>query len=148
MYCSNKRQRIEQVLNVLSLNKWVITVKEAGFVLGKIERKTATSPSTSSRSVLQANLLALEMKALLKDANIDVLITNVPKGEQNRNPIKKNIPFSVHLMVYPVAQRRSVLRRSGGTSGPKIVTGRVTKCRFSGPVISRVSTTRRKYRFQ
>ena len=30
-----------------------------------------------------SQLLALEMKALPKDANVDVLISDVPKGERN-----------------------------------------------------------------
>ena len=58
-------------------------VQEAGFVLGKIETKTATSPRERSSSVIQDKLLALEMKASPKDYNVDVLITYVPKGEQN-----------------------------------------------------------------
>ena len=38
------------------------------------------------RSVLQAKLLALEIKALPKDANVDALIADFPKVERNRNP--------------------------------------------------------------
>ena len=89
MYRSNKRQRIEQVPDGVSLKTWVSSVQEAGFVLGEIKTKTTTSPMERSRSVLQAKLLALEMKALPKDANVHVLINDVPKGEQNRSPTKK-----------------------------------------------------------
>ena len=88
MYLSNKRQRIEQVPNGVSLKTWVRSVQEAGFVLGEIKTKTATSLRARSRFVLQAKLLALEMKALPKDANVDVLIADVPKGERNRNLTK------------------------------------------------------------
>ena len=56
-------------------------VQEAGFVLGKIDTKTATSPRARSRSILQARLLALEIKALPKDVNVDDLIADTPKGE-------------------------------------------------------------------
>ena len=65
------------------LKTWVRAVQEAGFVLGKTETKTAMSPSARSRSVIQDKLLALETKAAPKDYNVDVLITYVPKGEQN-----------------------------------------------------------------
>ena len=61
-------------------------MEEAGFVLGKTKTKTAMSPRARSQSVLQAKLLALEIKALPKDTNVDVLLADTPKGEQNRNP--------------------------------------------------------------
>ena len=83
MYRSNKRQSIEQVPNSVSLKTWVRAVQEAGFVLGNIKTKMDPSPRARSRSVLQAKLFSLEMKALPKDANVDVLISDVPKGERN-----------------------------------------------------------------
>ena len=86
------------------------------------------------------------MKALPKGANVHVLIADFPRGERNQNLTKK-IPFSVHFMVYPVARRHSVLPRSGGTSTPKIVMGQVTKFRFTGLVISRVSVTKKNTAF-
>ena len=90
MYRSNKRQRIEQFPNGVSLKTWERAVQEDVFLLGKVQTNMATSPRARSRSVLQAKLLALEMKALPNDANINVLITNVPKGDWNRNTnIKK-----------------------------------------------------------
>ena len=67
------------------MNTWPNEVQEARYVLGKIETKTATSPRSRSRSVLQAKLLALEIKTLPKDSNVDVLISDVPQGESNRN---------------------------------------------------------------
>ena len=88
MYRSNKRQRTEQVPDGMSLKTWVGAVQEAGFVLGNIETKTATSQTARSQYALQTKLLALENKALSKDANVDVLIADVPKGDWNRNPTK------------------------------------------------------------
>ena len=85
MYRSNKRQRIEKNPTGVSINTWLRVVQEAGFFLGKIETKTAKSPWARSRSVLQAKLLALEIKAIPKDADVDVLIADVPKGERNQN---------------------------------------------------------------
>ena len=35
---------------------------------------------------IRAKLLALEMKALPKNANYDCLLADTPKGERNRNP--------------------------------------------------------------
>ena len=86
--------------------------------MGDIETKTSMSPRARSRSVLQAKLLALDIKALPKDANVDVLIDNVPKGERNQNPTKKQYSIQCPSFVYPVARRHSVLRRSGETSTP------------------------------
>ena len=88
MYRSNNRQRTEQVPDGVSLNTWVRAVQESGFVLGNIETKTATSQTARSQYALQTKLLALENKALSKDANVDVLIADVPKDNWNRNPTK------------------------------------------------------------
>ena len=88
MYCSNKLKRIEKVPKGVSIKTCLREVQEARYVLVKIETKTATSPRARSRSVLQAKLLALEMKALPKDADVNVLIVDVPKGERNRNLTK------------------------------------------------------------
>ena len=91
MYLLNKIQSIEQVPDGVYLKTWMRAVQEAGFVLGNIETKTATSPRARSRSVLQDKLLALEIKALPKDASVDVLIADNPKGERNRNPKKDQL---------------------------------------------------------
>ena len=88
MYRSKKIQRIEKFPKGVSIKTWLRAVQEAGFLLGKIETKTATSPRARSRSVLQVKVLAMEMKALPKDAYVDVLIADVPKGERNQNPTK------------------------------------------------------------
>ena len=86
MYYSNKQQRIEIFPKGVSIRTWLRSVQEAGYVLGKIETKTATSPKARSSSVLQAKLLALEIKAHPKDANSYVIITDLPKCGQNRKP--------------------------------------------------------------
>ena len=59
--------------------------------MGKIETQKVTSPRARSRSVLQAKLLALEIKALLNDANVDVLLADTPKCERNRNPTEDQV---------------------------------------------------------
>ena len=86
MYRSNKRQRIEKVPKGVSISTWLRAVQEAGNFLVKIETNTATSPRARSRSILQDKLLALEIKALPKDADVDFLIADIPKGERNMNP--------------------------------------------------------------
>ena len=91
MACSKKRQRIEEVPDGVCLNTWVRAVQEAAFVLGKIETKKVTSPRARSRSVLQAQLLALEIKEPPTDTNVDVLIADTPKGERNQNPTKNQL---------------------------------------------------------
>ena len=63
-------------------------MQEAVFVLGKIDINKVTSPRARSRSILQAKLLALEMKALPKNANVKLLLADTPKGERNRNPME------------------------------------------------------------
>ena len=91
MVRSKKIQRIEEVPRGVCLNKWLRAVQEAAFVLGKIDTKKVTSPRARSRSVLQDKLLALEIKALPKDASVDVLIADNPKGERNRNMKKDQL---------------------------------------------------------
>ena len=91
MVCSKNRQRNEEAPFGVCLNTWLREAQEAAFVLENIETKKVTSPRARSRSVLQAKLLDLEIKALPKDANVYVLITDTPKGEQNRKPIKNQL---------------------------------------------------------
>ena len=86
MYCSNKRQRIEKSPKGVFIRTWLRSFQEAGYVLGKIETKTTTYPRARSRSVLQAKLAAMEMKAHPKDADVDVIIADLHKVERNRNP--------------------------------------------------------------
>ena len=66
--------------------------------LGENKTRTATSPRARSRYVLQSKLLALDMKAIPKDANAHVLIANVPKGERNRNITEKQ--YSIQCPSY------------------------------------------------
>ena len=86
MVRSKNRKRIEEVPQGIHFNTWLVAVQEALFVLGKIETNKVTSPRAMSRSILQAKLLALEIKALPNNANFELLLADTPKGERNRNP--------------------------------------------------------------
>ena len=86
MVRSKKKKSIEEVPHDFHLSTWLTAVQEAAFVLGKIETDKVTSPRARSRSILQAKLLALEMKALPRNANVKLLLAGTPKGERNRNP--------------------------------------------------------------
>ena len=86
MVRSKKRKRIEEFPQGVHLNTWLTAVQEAAFVLGKIKTDKVASPRERSRSILQAKLLALEIKALQKNANVKLLLADTPKGERNRNP--------------------------------------------------------------
>ena len=97
-FAPKNRQRIEEAPDGVCLNTWVRAVQEAAFVLGKIEIKNVTTPRVRSRSILQTKLLALEIKATPKDANVDVLIADTPKGEQNRYPTKNQL--SIECLSY------------------------------------------------
>ena len=70
----------------MPIRTWLRAVQEAGYVLGKIETKTTTTPRARSRSIIQAKLASLEMKAHPKDADVDVILADLPKGERNKNP--------------------------------------------------------------
>ena len=83
---SKKKKRIEEVPQGIKVSTWLKAVQEAAFVLGQIETDAVTSPKARSRSILRAKLLALEIKALPKNANVDSLLADSPKGERNRNP--------------------------------------------------------------
>ena len=86
MYCSNKQQRIEKPPKGVSIKAWLRSFLESGFVFGKIETKSATSPRARSRSVLHAKLSPLNIKALPEDVDVDLLILDVKKCERNQNP--------------------------------------------------------------
>ena len=64
-------------------------VQEAGYVLGKIETKTATTSRDKSRSVLKSKLAALDMRTYPKNANIEEILAGITRGEQNINPTEK-----------------------------------------------------------
>ena len=72
-----------------SIRTLLMDVQESGHVLGKIETKTATTPRANLRSVLKAKLAALEMRAHLKDGDIEEILADITKGEKNRNPMEK-----------------------------------------------------------
>ena len=86
MVHSKKKNSIEEVPHGVKVSTWLKAVQEATFVLGKIETDVVTSPRARSRSIIRAKFLALEMKALPKNANVDCLLSDTPKGERNRNP--------------------------------------------------------------
>ena len=86
MVHSKNNKRIEEVPHGVKVSTWMKVVQEAAFVLGKIETDVVTSPRARSRSIIRAKLLALEMKALLKNANFDCSLADTPKGERYRNP--------------------------------------------------------------
>ena len=86
MVHSKKNKRIEEVPHGVKVRTWLKAVQEAAFVLGKIETDVVTSPRARSRSIIRAKLLALEIKALLNNANVGSLLADSPKGERNRNP--------------------------------------------------------------
>ena len=88
MVRSKKKKRIEKVPHGVKVSTWLKSVQEAAFVLGKIETNVVTSPRARSRSIIRDKLLALEIKALPKNANVDCLLADTPKGERNRNPNK------------------------------------------------------------
>ena len=64
-------------------------VQESGYVLGKIETKTDTTPGYNSRSVLLDKLADLEMRAHQKDADLDGIISDIPKGDRNIKTTEK-----------------------------------------------------------
>ena len=90
MFFYNKCQRIEKVPQCISIITWLRSVQETGCVLGNIKTKTATTPRTKSRSVLKAKLAALEMREHPKDADIEEILSVIPRGERNRNPTEKH----------------------------------------------------------
>ena len=65
----------------MPIRTWLRPVQESGYVLGKINTKTSTTPRARSSFVLQVKLAALEMKAHPKDAYIDVILADLPKGK-------------------------------------------------------------------
>ena len=93
MFCSHKCQRIENFPQGMSIITWLRSVQQAGYFLGNIETKTATTPRAKSRSVLKVKLEALEMRAHPKDADIEKILADISRGEQNRNPTEKQYPI-------------------------------------------------------
>ena len=86
MVHSKKKNRIEEVPHGVKVSTWLKAVQEAAFVLGNIETDVVTSQRARSRSIIRAKLLALEIKALPNNANVDSLLADSPKGERNQNP--------------------------------------------------------------
>ena len=73
----------------VSIRAWLRVVQEAGYISGQIKTKTATTPRAKSRSVLNAKLAYLEMMAHPKNDNIEEILADILRGEQNRNPTEK-----------------------------------------------------------
>ena len=100
MVHSNKKKRIEEVPHGVKVSTWLTSVQVAAFVLGKIETNKVTSPRARSSSIIQAKFLAMEMKALLKNANVKLLLANTPKCERNRNPTEDQETIQCPLYSY------------------------------------------------
>ena len=79
---------------VMSIRTWLRAVHEGNYVLGNIETKTTKTPRAKSRSVLKAKLAAFEMRAHPKDADIEEILDDISRGEQNRNWTEKQ--YSIH----------------------------------------------------
>ena len=114
MFRSNKQQRIEKSPKVVSIRIWLRSVQEDGCVLGKIETKTATTPRAKSRSILQTKLAALEMREHPKDVDVDVILADLPKGEQNINPTEQSVFHQVSLFWVVKLHEDVLCGQSGG----------------------------------
>ena len=66
-----------------------MAVQEANYVLGNIETKTANIPWEYSWSVLKSKLEALKIRAHPKNADIEEILADIPRGEKNRKPTEK-----------------------------------------------------------
>ena len=73
----------------MSIRTWLRAVQEAEYVLGKSETNTATTLRSNSRSVPKVKLAALDMRAHPKDEDIEEILADIPRGEQNRHPTEK-----------------------------------------------------------
>ena len=82
---SNKRKLIEKLSQGVSIRTWMREVRKYGYVLGNIKTKTSTIPRENSRSTLKAKLASLEMRAHPKNADIEEILADILRCEQNRN---------------------------------------------------------------
>ena len=64
----------------------VISVQEAGYVLGQIGANTASTPRVKSGCILKAELAVINMRKLFTKAYIDEILDDTPKGERNLTP--------------------------------------------------------------
>ena len=129
----------------MSIRTWLRSVQEYGYVLGNIETKTDTNPRAKSRSVLKSKLAALEIRAHPKNVDIEEILSGIPMGEQNINPMEKqySIPCPSFVLVgctktFYVAKKLWYLR-------PLNSDGISTRFLCTGPITSRACITRRKY---
>ena len=73
----------------MSISTWMRAVQVSDYVLENIETKTATTPGAKSWSVLKVKLEDIEMRAHTKDVDIEEILSDIPRGEQNRHPMEK-----------------------------------------------------------
>ena len=93
MFRSNKRQHIEKSPQGVFIRTWLRVVQEYGYVLVNIETNTATTPMAKSLSVMKAKLAALEIRLNLNNADIEEILDDIPRGEQNINLTEKQYPI-------------------------------------------------------
>ena len=55
-------------------------------MLGKLGSKTALKPRVKSRSVIKMKLAVIDVQANPKNADLDEILADIPKGEINQNP--------------------------------------------------------------
>ena len=93
MILCNKHKRIEKLPPGVPIIKWVIAVKEAGYVLGQLGAKTDSTPRVKAWSVLKKKLSVIEIQADTNKADIYEILADISKGERNSNP--KEIQYSI-----------------------------------------------------
>ena len=84
--CCNKHRRIEKVLPGVPIRKWVISVQEDGYLLGRLGSRTVSTPRVNSWSILKVKLAVLEIQADPNKADIYEILADIPKGDRNQNP--------------------------------------------------------------
>ena len=101
MISCNKIMCKEKVPPVVQIRKWVIAVREAGHVLGKLVAKTSSSSRVKSGSVIKEKLAVLEMQANPNKADIDEILADIPKVEKYQNPME--IKYSITCLSFGLA---------------------------------------------
>ena len=90
MVISNKNKSIKKLPQYIPIRTWLKEVQEAGYALGQIKTKTATTPRAKSRPFLKEIFSALEMRAHTKNSDIEEILSDITKGERNRKPTEKH----------------------------------------------------------
>ena len=86
---SNKRKHSKTFPQGVSIRTCLRSVQESGYFFKHIETKTDTTPRAKSRSFLKAELEALAIRAHMKNANIEEILSDIPRGLKNINPKEK-----------------------------------------------------------